>query len=137
MWKLFDTARNQMNNWRWDNPRGLMDLVNHRNLQTTSLGNNKHNGEHVSWYGSDAPRAKVEEPSYQQYMPGDILAVRSLNWDGITDKDDDDKTWADPQVPSGGWNRPGNGNRNGDGKGGKETQVGEKGTGKWKGTLEG
>jgi hypothetical protein len=60
---MFDKTRDQMNNWRWDNPRAFGDEVDRTNLQTTSLGKVKRTGERFSWYGSDDLSAKVEPPS--------------------------------------------------------------------------
>jgi hypothetical protein len=137
MGKMFDKTRDQMNNWRWDNPHALGDQVDSSNPQTTSLGKVTRTSERVSWYGSDDLRAKIELPSCRQYKPGDFLAVRPLNWDEIIDKDDDNENWADPGAPSGGRSRPGDDNANYDGEGEEDTQGGEKGTGKRKGTKDG
>jgi len=131
MGQMFDKTRNQMNNWRWDNPRAFGDQVNHSNPQTTSSGKVKRTGEHFSWYGSDDPRVKIEPPSCRQYKPGDFLAVRPLNWDDTIDEDDDDENWVDPGPPRGGRSHPGNGNENDNGKGEEDMQGSEKGT--WKG----
>jgi len=87
---MFDKTRDQMNNWRWDNPRAFGDQVDRSNPQTTSSGKVKRTGERFSWYSSDDLRAKIEPPSCRQYKPGDFLAVRPLNWDEIIDEDDDD-----------------------------------------------
>jgi len=35
MGQMFDTTRNQMNNWRWDNPRAFGDEVDRSNPKTT------------------------------------------------------------------------------------------------------
>jgi hypothetical protein len=137
MGQMFDKTRDQMNNWRWDNPRAFGDQVDRSNPQTTSSGKVKRTGERFSWYGSDDLRAKIEPPSCRQYKPGDFLAVRPLNWDEIIDEDDDDENWADPGAPSGGRSRPGDDNDNDDGEGEEDTQGGEKGTGKGKGTKDG
>jgi len=137
MGQMFDTARDQMINWRWDNPRAYGDQVDRTNPQTTSLGKVKRIGEHFSWYSSDDPRAKIESPSCPQYKPGDFLAVRPLNWDDIIDEDDDDDNWADPGVPSGGKSRPSDPNYNDDSKCEKDTQGSEQGPGKGKGTKDG
>jgi len=137
MGQMFDKTRDQMNNWRWDNPCAVRDQVDGSNPQTTSSGKVKRTGERVSWYRSDDLRAKIEPPSCQQYKPGDFLTVRPLNWDEIIDEDDDDENWADPGVPSGGRCRPGNDNDTDNGEGEEDTQGGEKGTGKEKGTKHG
>jgi hypothetical protein len=44
MGQMFHKTRDQMNNWRWDNPRAFTDQVNHANPQTTSLGKVKRTG---------------------------------------------------------------------------------------------
>jgi len=130
MGQMFDKTHDQMNNWRWDNPRAFGDQVDHSNPQTTSSGKVKRTGELFSWYRSDDLRAKIEPPSCRQYKPGDFLAVRPLNWDEIIDEDNDDDNWVDPGAPSGGWSRPSDGNDNDDSEGEEDTQGGEKGTGK-------
>jgi len=137
MGPMFDKTRDQMNNWRWDNPHAFGDQVDRSNVQKTSSGKVKRTGERCSWYGSDDLRAKIEPPSCRQYKPGDFLAVRPLNWDEIIEEDDDDENWADPGAPSGGLHRPGDDNDNDDGEGEEDTQGGEKGTGKGKGTMDG
>jgi len=134
MGQMFDKTDDQMNNWRWDNPCAFGYHVNHTNLQMTSSGKVKRNGEHFSWYSSDDLRAQIKRPSCRLYKPSDSLAVRLLNWDEIINKEDGDQNWPDPRVPSGGRNHPGNGNDNEDSKGEEDTQSGEKGTGKGKGT---
>jgi len=134
---MFDKARDQMNNWRWDNPHAFGDQVNCSNLETTCSGKVKRTGECFSWYGSDDLRAKIEPSSCRQYKPGDFLAVRPLNWDDIIDEDDDDENWADTGAPSIGRSRPGNRYENDNGEGAEDTQGGEKGTGKGKGTKDG
>jgi len=137
MGQMFDNTRDQMNNWRWDNPRAFGNQVDRTNPQTTSSGKVKRTAERFSWYGSDDLRAKIEPPSCRQYKPGDFLAVRPLNWDDMIDEDDDDENWVDPRGPSGGRSRPGNGNDNDNGEGEEDTQGGEKGTGKGKVTKYG
>jgi len=136
MGQMFDKTRNQMNNWRWDNPGACRDEVDCSNPQTTSSRKVKCTGECLSSYGSDDLRAKIEPPSCRQYKPGDFLAVRPLNWDEIIDVDDDDENWVDPGAPSSGRSRPGDGNDNDDSEGEKDTQGGEKGTGKGNGTKD-
>jgi len=93
---MFDKTCDQMNNWRWDNPRAFGDQVDRSNLQTTSSGKVEWTGERFSWYGSNDLRAKIEPPSCRQYKPGDFLAVRPRNWRRIIDDDDDDENWVDP-----------------------------------------
>jgi len=137
MGPMFDQTRDQMNNWRWDNPRAFGDQVDRSNPQTTSSGKVQRTGEHFSWSSSDDIRAKIEPPSCRQYKPGNFLAVRPLNWDEIIDKDDDDENWADPRAQSGGHSRPGDDNDNDDGEGEEDTQGGDTGTGKGKGTKDG
>jgi hypothetical protein len=131
---MFDTARDQMNNWRWDNPRAFGDQVDCSNPETTSSGKVKCTGEPFSWYGRDDLRAKIEPPSCRQYKPGHFLAVRPMNWDQILNEDDDDENWADPEVPSGGRSHPGDANDNDDGRSEEDTQGGVKATRKGKGT---
>jgi hypothetical protein len=137
MGQMFDKTRNQMNNWRWDNPHAFGDQVDRSNPQTPSSGKVKRTGDCFSWYGSDDLRANIEPPSCRQNKPGDFLAVRLLNWDEIIDEDDDDENWADPRAPSGGRSSLGDGNDNDNGEGEEDTQGGEKGTEKGKGTKDG
>jgi hypothetical protein len=137
MGPMFHKTREHMNNWRWDNPHAFGDQVDCSNTQTTSSGKVKRTGERSSWYGSNYLRAKIEPPSCLQYKPGDVLAVRPLNWDDIINEDNDDDNWADPGAPSGGRSRPSDGNHNDHGEGDEDTQGGEKGTGKGKGTKDG
>jgi len=134
--QMFGKTHHQMNNWRWDNPRAFRDQVDRSNLQTTSSGKVKRTGERFSLYGSDDPRSKIDPPSCRQYKPGNFLAGRPLNWDEIIDEDVDDENWADPGAPSGGRSRPGNGNDNDYGEGEEDTQGGDKGTVKGKGTKD-
>jgi hypothetical protein len=79
MGQMFDKTRDQMNNWRWDNPRAYGDRVDRSKPQTTSSGKVKRTAEHFSWSGSDDLRAKLEPPSCQQYKSGAFLNVRPLN----------------------------------------------------------
>jgi len=137
MGQMFDNTRNQMNNWRWDNPRAFEDQVDRSNAQTTSSGKDSRIGERFSWYGSDDPRAKIDQPSCRQYEQGDFLAVRPLNWDDIINEEDDDENWADPGAPSGGGSRPGDANDNDNGEDEEDMQGGEEGTGNGKGTKDG
>jgi len=137
MGQMFDITRDQMNNWRWDNPGAFGDQVDRSNPQTTSSGKVKHTSERFSWYGSDDLSAKIEPPSCRQYKPDDFLAVRPLNWDEIIEEDDDDDNWADPGGPTSGRRRPGDGNDNDNGEGEENTQGGDKRTGKGKGTKDG
>jgi len=44
MGQMFDKTRDQMNNWRWDNPRAFGDQVNRSNPQATSSGKVKRTG---------------------------------------------------------------------------------------------
>jgi len=137
MGQMFDKTRDQMNNWRWDNPCALRDHVNRSNPQTTSLGKVKRTGQCFSWYGSDDSRAMIELASCRHYNPGDLLGIRPLNWDEIIDEDDHDENRADPGAPCAGWIRPGDDNDNDDGVGGEDMQGVEIGTGKGKGTKDG
>jgi hypothetical protein len=134
---MFDQTRDQMNNWRWDNPCASGDQVDRFNPQTTSWGKVKRTSERFSWYGSDDLRAKIEPPSCWQYKPHDFPAVRPLNWDENIVLDDDDDNWADPCAPSSESSHPGDGNDNDNGESEEDTQGGEKGTGKGKGTNNG
>jgi len=137
MGQMFDKTCDQMNNWRWYNPCAIGDQVDRSNLGTPSLGIDKCTSEHCSWYSSDDLRAKIQPPCCQQYKPGDFLAVRPLNHDEIIDEDDDVENCGDPRVPSVGMSHPGDGNDNDDGEGEEDTQGGETGTGKRKGTKVG
>jgi len=137
MGQMFDKTCDQITIWRWDNPLPFGDQVDRSNRQTTSSGKVKRTGERFSWYGSDDLKAKIEPPSCRQYKPGNLLAVRPLNWDEILDENDDNETWANPGAPSGGRSRPGDGNDNDDGEGEEDTQGGETRTGKRKGAMDG
>jgi len=137
MGQMFDKTRDQMTNWRWDNPDAFSDQGDRSNPQTTSSGKGKRTSERFCWYGSDNLRAKIDSPSCRQYKPGDFLAVRPLNWDEIFVEDDDDENWADPGAPSGAKSCPGDGTENGNCEGQEDTHRGEKGTGKWKGHRTG
>jgi hypothetical protein len=137
MRQMFHKTCNQMNNRRWDNLCAFGDQVDHSNLQTNSPGNVKPTSKRFSWYGSGDVRAMIEPPSCRQYKPGDILAVRPLNWDEIIDQDDDDENWANPRAQSGGRSRPSDGNENDDGKGEEDAQGGENWTKKGKATKDG
>jgi hypothetical protein len=79
MGQMFDKTRNHMTSWRRDNSHAFRDPIDLFNPQTTSSGMVKHTGEDFFWYGSEYFRATIEPPSWQQYMPGDCLAVRPLN----------------------------------------------------------
>jgi hypothetical protein len=117
MGQIFYKTRDQMNNWRWENPRAFGDQGDRCFPQTTSSGKVTRTGERFSWYGSNDLRANIEPPSCQQYKPSDFLAVRPLNGHDIFDEDDDDENWADPRVPSGGRSRPRDSNDNDNGEG--------------------
>jgi len=134
---MFNNTRDHMNNWRWDNPRAFGDQVDRFDPQTTSSGKVKRTGERFSWYGSDDRRAQIEPPSCPQYKPGDILAVRPLNWDEILNENDDDDNWADPGAASSGRSHPNDGNDNDNSEGKQDTQGGEKWTVDGKGTKDG
>ena len=134
---MFNKTRDQMNNWRWDNPRAFEDQVDRSNPQTTSSEKVKCTGEYFSWYGSDDLRAMIVPPSRRQYKPGDFLAIRPLNWNELINEDDDDENWADPGALSGGRRRPGAVNDNDNGEGEEDMHGGEKGTGERKGTKDG
>ena len=53
MVQMFYSTHNQMNIWRWNNPRSFEDYVDHSNLKITSSGKVKHTNDHFSWYGRD------------------------------------------------------------------------------------
>jgi len=137
MVQMFDKTCNQMNNWRWVNPRTFGDQVNRSNPKTISSGKGKRTGKRFSWYCRDDLRVKIEPLSCRQYRPGDFLAVRPQNWDEIIGEDDDDDNWADPWAPSGGSSRPNDRNDNDDSDGEEDTHGAEKETGKGKGTQDG
>jgi hypothetical protein len=79
MGQMFDKTRDQMTNWRWDDPSAFGDQVDRFYPHATSSGKVKGTGERFSWYGSDVLRAKIEPPSCRRYKPGNFLAVRPLN----------------------------------------------------------
>jgi hypothetical protein len=130
MGQLIDKTRDQMNNWRWDDPRAFGDQVDRSNAQTSSTGMVQRTGEHFSWFVSDDIRAKIERSSGRQYKAGDFLAVKPVNWDEIIDENDEDDNWADPEAPSGGRSLSCNAIDNDDGESEEDTQGGAKGTGK-------
>lgn len=137
MGQTFHTTCDQMNSWRWDNHSDFGDQVDHCNLQTTSFGKVTCTAKSFSWYNGDDLRVKIEPPSCQQYKLGDILAIRLVSWDDTIDENDDNENWVDPGAPRGGMSCLGNGNDNYDGKSEKDTQGGDKGTGKRNGTIDG
>jgi hypothetical protein len=137
MRQIFDKTRDQMNNWRWDNPSSFGDEVDRSNPQTTNLGNVKRNCECFSLYGSDDLRAKIEPPSCWQRKAGNFLAGGLLNWDEIIEENDNDENCADLRAPSRGRSHHGNGNGNGIGEGEEDTERGENGTRTGKGTMDG
>jgi hypothetical protein len=134
---MFDKTRDQMNNWRWDNPRAFGDQVDLSNPQTASSGKVTCTGERFSSYASDVFRAKIEQPGCRQYKPSDFLVVRPLNWDEIINEDDDEENWADTGVQSSRRSCRGDGNNNDDGESEEDTEGGVKGTRKKKGTTDG
>jgi len=134
---MFIKTRNQMNNWRSDSSGAFDSQVNHSNAQITGSENVKPTSEHFSSYGSNDPRAMIEPPSCQEYKPGEFLAIRPVNWDAIIQQDDDDENWADPRAPSVRRSHPSDWNANDDKEVEEDTQGGEQGTGKWKGTKDG
>ena len=137
MGQMFDTTHDQMNNWRWDNPRDFGDHVDRSNPQTTSSGKIKRTGERFPCYSSDDHRAKIVPPGCRQYKPGDFLAVRPRNSEDIMDEDDEDANWADAGAPCGGRRCHGNVNDNDNGEGEEDMQGGEKRNEKGKGTKDG
>jgi hypothetical protein len=134
---MFDKTRDQMNNWRWENPHAFGDEVDRSNPPTTSSGKVKCTSKLFSWYGSDDHRAKIEPPTCRQYKRGDSLSVRQINWNEIIDKDDDDENWADPRAPSGARSHSSDENDNNDIQNEEDTQGGVKGIRKWKCTKDG
>jgi len=118
-------------------PLCLRDKVNRSNLQTTRLGKIKPTGERFARYSSDDLSEKIEPPSGQQYKPGDILTVGPLNWNEIIEGNNAIENWVYPGAPSCGRSRDSYGNDNDDSQGEKDTQGGEKGTGKGKGRKDG
>jgi hypothetical protein len=66
MGQMIDKTCDQMNNWRWDNPRAFRDQVDRSNPQTTSSGKVERTCARFSWYSSDDLRAKIEQPSCRQ-----------------------------------------------------------------------
>jgi len=121
---MFDKTRDQLNNWRWDNPHALGDQVNRSNPQKSSPGKVNRIGERFSWYSSNDRGATIEPPSCRQYKRGKFKAVRPLNRDQIIDEDDDDENCADPGAPRGGWSRAGDCNDNHDGEGEEDKEGG-------------
>jgi len=136
MGQMFDKICDQMNIWRRHNPRAFWDQVDRSDPQTTGFGTVKRTTERSSWYSSDDLRNKIKPPSSRQYIPGDLLTIRPLNWVQIMDKDDVDDKWADTAAPSGGCSRPGDGNDNVDGESEGDMQRGETGTWKMNGTND-
>jgi len=116
MGQMCDKTHDQMNNWRWDNPRAFGDHVDRSNLQKTSSGMVKRTSGCSLWYSSYDPRVKIEPPSCRQFKPGHLLVVRPPIWDEIIEEDDDDNNRADPGVPCGGRSHPGNATYNDDGQ---------------------
>jgi hypothetical protein len=56
---MFDTSRDEMNNWRWDNSCAFGDQVDCTNPQIPSSEKVKSTSEHFSWYGSDDLRERM------------------------------------------------------------------------------
>jgi len=136
MGQMFDKTRNQMNNWRCDNPCTFGNQDDYSNQQTPCLGRVKGTGELFSWDRSDDLRAKINPPSCWQYKPGDILALIALNWNERIDKDDDQEYWVDPRALSSGRSCPSDGNNNDNSEGEEDMQAGGKGTRKGQGTND-
>jgi hypothetical protein len=134
---MFEKTPYQMNNWSWDNPSAFGVQFDPSNLQITHLGKIQATAKRVSWYSSDDRRAKIEPPSFRQYISGDILGVRPLNQNEKMDNDNNDENWTDPRVPSGGRSHASHGNGNNDGEGEEDTPGGEKGTRQEQGTKDG
>src|SRR5882757_6217416 len=49
MGQMFDTTRDEMYNWRWDNPHAFGDQVDRSNPQPTSSGKVQSTGVRLSW----------------------------------------------------------------------------------------
>lgn len=139
MGQMFDKTRDQMNNWRFDNPKAFNDNVKRlTNPPTTSSGKVKRTGTRLPWYGSDAHVKKIEPPSSRQYKPGQFVAARPTNWANIVDEEDDDANWADgaagegeAEVEGEEETAPGGGEEDGgEEDGGEDTTAGDKGKGK-------
>jgi len=79
----------------------------------------------------------IQPPSCRLYNPGDLLAIRPLNWDGIIHMNDDEENWSDPGAPSRGRSGPSSGNDNGGSEDLEDMSDGEKGTVIRKGTTDG
>jgi hypothetical protein len=134
---MLDKTRDQMNNWRWENPHAFGDEVDRSNSPTTISGKVKWTSKLFSWYGTNDPRAKIEPPTCRQYKPGDSLSVRQINWNEIIDKDEDDENWADPRALSGARSRPSDENDNNDIQDEEDTQGSVKEIRKRKCTKDG
>jgi len=78
MRQMLDIACDQLNNWRWDNPRDFGDQIVRSNPQMTSSGNIERTNERSSWDASHDLSAMIEPPGGQQYKPGDFLAIEPL-----------------------------------------------------------
>jgi len=137
MWAMLHTTQDQMNNCRWDNTCAFGDQVDHCNPQKMSLGKVQPRGEHFTQYGCNDHRAKSEPPSYQQYKPGNFLAVVPQNWSERIDEDDDADKWRDPGLLRDGRSLPGDGNDNDDSEGEEDTQGCENVPWKGKGIQDG
>jgi len=136
MGPMFDNARHEMKNWRWDNPGAFRDQGDRSNPVRTISGKVRRTRELFFWYSSDDLRAKIEPRSCRQYKSSDFLAFRLLNWNEIIDQDDDDETRLDPGAPSNWSSRHGDGNGNDHGEGEEQMQRGEIGTWTGKGTKD-
>jgi hypothetical protein len=80
MGHMFDKTRDQLNNWRWDNPEAFGDVVDRSNPQYTQSGKIKRTGERHKWYGTSDFDAKIEPPTCRDQEPGDFIAGERRVW---------------------------------------------------------
>jgi hypothetical protein len=134
---MIDTTRDQMYNWRLDNPPAIGDQVDCANLPRTSLGMDVSIGTHFSVYVSANFKPTVELSWCRRYKPDNFLTVRSLNFYEEIDRDDGDENFPDTRVPSGCRSCPVEGNQNDAGVDAEDTPGGKNVTGKWMGSKDG
>jgi hypothetical protein len=80
MGHMFDKTRDQLNNWRWDNPDAFGDVVDRSNPQFTKSKKIKRTGPRWNWYGTSDFAAKFEPPSCRDQEPGEFLASERRAW---------------------------------------------------------
>jgi hypothetical protein len=78
MGHMFDKTRDQLNNWRWDNPQAFGDVVDRSNPQYTKSGKIKRTGARFKWYGSSDFAAKMEPPTCREHDPADFVALAPI-----------------------------------------------------------